>query len=633
MYTKFRTRIALFITMMLIIGSSACQQTEKVKIADTGVSVEQKGTADGQVEEEAKDSTKVETDSDDGMSVEEILASLTLEEKVAQMIQPAIYNMEPSDMKKYDFGSILSDYTYNPTVSGWKRTVLAFQKAALGSDTGIPYLYGTDSIHGVDKSTGTVIFPHNIGIGAANDEELTYQMGLAVADEQKMTGMLWNFAPCVATAADPRWGRTYESYSADTELVAKLATAYSKGLMENGVLPCAKHFFGDGMITYGTGEGDYIIDRGDARLNEEEIAAQLAIYQSLIDAGVSSIMISHSSLNGLKMHEDKHYITEVLKGQMGFQGMVVSDWESIHYITGDSLKDQTITAVNAGIDMLMEPEKYMECMEYIIEGVKEGRVSQDRVDDAVRRILKVKIDLGLFKDPLQEKLETKQSEAGSMEYRDIARQLVEKSLVLLKNDNETLPFKKGSKLYITGPAADDTGVLCGGWTISWQGQVDSSNSKTIKDGTTILEGFEKLATEYDLTITTNPKEAEDADVAILCVGEIPYSEWEGDTEDLSLTGKLGLEDNKKAIDEVKALNIPTVACIVAGRNILLEDHTKDWEAIVMCYLPGSEGDGVSNVLVGKKPFTGKLPMPWYETTEDIGTEDYLYKVGFGLTVE
>lgn len=617
------------VLLLIMLGGMACRQNQTA-VTDQSEFSKAEGAKEGS---ETAEVTADAVNRYSGMTAQEITALLTLEEKVAQMLQPAIYNLTTKEMEKYDYGSILSDYTGSPTVDDWKDTVLKYQKAALASKAGIPYLYGTDSVHGVDKCTETVIFPHNIGIGAANDEELTYQMGLAVADEQKLTGMLWNFAPCVATAADPRWGRTYESISSDAGVVTKLSTAYARGLMDNGVLPCAKHFFGDGEVEFGTGEGDYLIDRGDATLTEEEIAEQLSIYQSLIDAGVKSIMISHSSLNGLKMHENKHYITEILKGEMGFDGIVVSDWESIHYIQGDNLKEQVIAAVNAGIDMLMEPEAYRKCMDYILEGVQEGTIAQERIDDAVTRILQVKLDMGLFEDPMQEKLTTKQSGVGSVEYRDLARQLVEKSLVLLKNDNQVLPINKGSKIYVCGPAADDTGVLCGGWTITWQGAVDNGSRKTIANGKTILDGFETLAEEYGYTIVTDAKEAADADVAVLCVGELPYSEWYGDTEDLSLTGDLGLPDNQKVIDEVKALGIPTVACIVAGRNVLIEDYLKDWDAAVMCYLPGSEGDGVANVLTGRKPFTGKLPMPWYKSTEDIGTGNYLYELGYGLTIE
>ena len=566
------------------------------------------------------------------MTPEEITATLTLEQKAAQMVQPAVYNASPADMEAYDYGSILSDYQPMDT-GAWKELVLSYQEGALASEAKIPFVYGTDAVHGNIKATGTVVFPHNIGIGAADDEELTYQMGLAVADEMKMSGMLWNFSPCVATAADPRWGRTYESYSDSPALVESLSVSYAKGLMDGGVLPCAKHYLGDGMTAYGTGEGDYIIDRGDAPMTQTQIDDQLSIYKALVDAGVQSIMVSHSSVNGVKMHESEEYITKVLKGDMGFSGMVVSDWESIHNISGASLKDQVIISVNAGIDMLMEPEAYQECMNYIVEGVEEGSISQERVDDAVTRILRVKKDLGILSDPMQENLKTTQTEPGSQAYRDLARQLVEKSLVLLKNDNSLLPLKKGSSVYIMGLAADDTGALCGGWTITWQGEMDGNGSRHIEQGTTILDGFKQLAEEYDLTIITDPKKADQADVVILCVGEIPYAEWEGDTSDLSLTGELGLPGNKEAIKEAKKLGKPTVTCIVAGRNVMVKEYMADWDSVVMCYLPGSEGGGVANDLVGKSSFTGKLPMPWYESVDDIGTGRYLFEEGYGLTIK
>lgn len=617
MYKKKR-QVIIAMTMVMVLLMSGCVQKNKTAEESTTVA----------------ETETVVVSRYAGMTAKEIVAKLSLEEKAAQMVQPAVYNVTTSVMKNFGYGSILSDLSYTQTVSQWKKTVLDYQKAALDSSSGIPYLYGTDAVHGVNKALGTVIFPQNINVGAAADENLAYKMGLAVGDEEKMTGMLWNFAPCVATDIDPRWGRTYESYSSDPELVKKLSTSYAKGLMENGILPCAKHFFGDGTVDYGTGEGDYLIDRGDATLTDAEIAQQLSIYQSLIDSGVSSIMVSHSSLNGLKMHENKKYITDVLKGQMGFKGFVVSDWESIHYISKSTLKDQVITSINSGIDMLMEPQDFDKCKGYIIEGVNEGSISQDRVDDAVTRIVQVKQNLGLFDDPMQKNLTTTQSDAGSSEYRDIARQLVEKSMVLLKNDGNILPLKKGGKVYICGPASNDTGVLCGGWTIDWGGKTDLVNKgKVVKDGKTILDGFKELAKEYDFEIITDPKEAFDADIAILCVGEKPYAEWTGDTEDLSLTGKLGLPGNADAIKQVKDLNIPTVTCVVAGRNVLIQDYLADWDAVVMCYLPGSEGNGVSNVLAGKAPFSGKLPMPWYKTTNDIGTGNYLFAEGFGLTTK
>jgi len=563
---------------------------------------------------------------------EDIVASMTLEQKAAQMVQPAVYNTNTDNMKKYGYGSILSLTNYmDRTASGWKRTVLNYQKAALSSESGIPFIYGTDAVHGNQACLGSVIFPHNIGIGAANDEDLTYRMGLAVAEEMKLSGMLWNFSPCVAVATEPRWGRTYESYSSDPKLVSKLSVAYAKGLIDGGVLPCAKHFFGDGNPGYGTGEGEFLIDRGDASLSEPEIQALLKVYKDLVDAGVKTVMISHGSVNGVKMHENAYYINDVLKGEFGFDGFVVSDWESIHNISVPDLKGQVVTAINSGIDMLMEPQYYNDCYRYIIEAVNEGLISRERIDDAVTRIIRVKKELGILDDPMQEKLATKYTDVGAAEVRDIARQLVEKSLVLLKNDGGVLPIKAGSRIFVTGPAMDDTGVQCGGWTIEWLGATDSSRGgKYVENATTILEGLQAVAGEYNLTIITDEAQASQADITILCVGEEPYAEWFGDTSDLNITGSLALPGNKKAIELAKFLGKPTVALIVAGRNLVVEDYYDSWDAVVMCYLPGSEAGGVANVLTGKAPFSGTLPMPWYKSVNDIGTSNYKFDVGYGL---
>lgn len=564
-------------------------------------------------------------------NVDEILASMTLEQKVAQMLQGAMYCVTDEEMKEYDFASILSSYEgMDNSVTGWKKLVLNYQKAALEGEDEIPFVYGTDAVHGNVSAAGAVVFPHNIGIGAANDETLTYEMGKIVADEMKLTGMLWNFAPCLAASQDPRWGRTYESYSSNYEIVATLGSAYVKGQLENGVIPCAKHFIADGNAGYRTGEGDYLIDRGDAVLSEDEITALLNVYQKVIDAGVPTIMVNHGSINGVKLHQHKDLITDELKGRMGFQGFVVSDWESIHNIEGNNLKEQVITAVNAGIDMLMEPQYYLDCYQYILEACNDGSITTERIDDAVRRILTVKWNLGLFEDPMQENLQTHAKELGADESRDIARQLVEKSLVLLKNDNQILPIKQGQKIFVTGPAADDSGVQSGGWTITWQGKQDSNNKRFVEGTTTILEGLQEIGKDYNIEIITEKEKAGDADLTILCIGEIPYAEWEGDTNDLSITGSHGLKGNMEAIEFAKNLGKPTVTLLVAGRNVLINDYLKDWDAAVMCYLPGSEGDGVANVLVGETPFVGKLPMPWYQSVDDIGTDKYLYPLGYGL---
>lgn len=569
-------------------------------------------------------------------SVEDILSRLTLDQKAAQMVQGAIYNVSDNIMKKYCYGSILSTYGERfLNASEWKSLVLKYQGDAMNSEAGIPYIYGNDAVHGVNTCEGTVIFPHNIGIGAANDKELTYQMGLAVANEAKLTGMLWSFSPCLSSAQDPRWGRTYESYSSEKGIVTELGTAFVRGMIDGGILPCAKHFFADGNVLYGTGETldgeNRLIDRGDAQLSDTEIQDLLKVYQAAVDAGIKTIMISHSSLNGIKMHGNGKYIS-MLKNEMGFKGFIISDWNSIHNIPGDNLKEQTITAINAGIDMLMEDSQYEECRKYIVEAVNEGKISMDRVDDAVRRILTVKKELGILDDPMMEEVTSEESTVGSQKYRDLAKTLVEESLVLLKNDNKVLPIKKGTKIFVTGPAANDVGVQCGGWTLTWIGSSDADNNgqKWIPEGKTILDGLNELADEYNLKIITDPEKAGDADMTLLCLGEKTYAEWEGDSADISITKELGLDGNTKAIDLAESLGHPTIACIVAGRNVIISDYMKQWDGIVMCYLPGSEGDGVANVLTGKRSFKGTLPMPYYSKVEEIRTDNVMFPVGYGL---
>lgn len=569
-------------------------------------------------------------------SVDDILARLTLDQKAAQMVQGAVYKVSDDLMKKNCYGSILSTYgEQSLNAAEWKTLILRYQKHAVNSEAGIPYIYGNDAVHGVNTCEGTVIFPHNIGIGAAHNKELTYQMGLAVANEAKLTGMLWSFSPCLSAAQDPRWGRTYESYSSETGIVTELGTSFAKGLIDGGILPNAKHYFGDGNVLYGTGETldkeKRLIDRGDAQMSDAEIKESLKVYQAMIDVGVKTIMISHSSLNGIKMHANEKYIS-ILKNEMGFQGFIVSDWDSIHNIPGENLKAKTITAINAGIDMLMEESKFEDCRNYIVEAVNENKISMDRVDDAVRRILTVKKEMGILDDPMMEKVASEVSSVGSQKYRDLAKTLVEESLVLLKNDNSVLPIKKGTKIFVTGPAANDVGVQCGGWTITWLGKTDAENNrrKWIPEGKTILDGLNELADEYELTIITDPEKAAEADMTLLCLGEKTYSEWKGDSANISITKEVGLNGNANAIELAKSLGHPTVACIVAGRNVIITDYMKQWDGIVMCYLPGSEGDGVANVLTGKSSFKGTLPMPYYSEVEDIRTDKVMFSVGYGL---
>ena len=559
------------------------------------------------------------------LTPEEIVSKLSLEQKAAQMVLPAIYRVDERKMNQNDYGGILSKEE-SLNADKWAKTVDYYQNAALTSDAGIPYLYGQDDVHGVNYCRNAVYFPHNIGIGAANDPKLTYQMGVITAHEAELCHMLWNYSPVIAQSVDPRWGRTYESYGSDLEVIKNLSVEYTKGLQDGGVIACAKHFFADGNVLYGTGEDsdvDRIIDRGDAKLSEEQIAELLSVYQAQIDAGVQTIMISHSSVNGVKMHENKTYIT-MLKEEMGFEGFIVSDWNSVQNTSADDYYHQVVNSINAGIDMLMEVDTFYEARQHIIDAVNAGDISEDRVNDAVRRIIKVKLEAGIFEDPFCEHRTGDIDETGTKEYRDVALKLVEESQVLVKNSKKLLPLKEGCKVYITGPAADDASAQCGGWTIDWNAAPD----KQIEGVTTILDGFKKMDADGRIELITDPDKADEADVVLLCVGEQAYAEWNGDTEDLSLTGKLGLEGNIEAIEEAKKLKKPTVTLIVAGRNVIIDEYVDDWDAIVMCYLPGSEGQGVANVVCGSAPFTGKLPSPWYASVEQIGTEECWHKAGY-----
>lgn len=554
------------------------------------------------------------------MTPEEICASLTLEQKAAQMMQPVLYNVHPTAMKNTDYGSVIAriDDWPMPKVSAWQETVTSYQQYALQSSAKIPYIYGNDSVHGVNFASGCVIFPHNINIGAANDTALTEEYGKIVGSEIAQAKMILNFAPCVATANDPRWGRTYESYSSDSKIVKDLAVAYTKGLLSQGVLACPKHFFGDGMTSFGTGESTSL-DRGDAKLNEEQIKDQLSIYQALIDEGVQVIMLSHSSLNGTKMHENEKYIS-MLKNEMGFKGIVLSDWDAVMNCSGSSYKENVILCVNAGVDMLMTETDHDACMNFIIQGVKDGQISEERINDAVTRIIRVKKEAGLFEDPYLEKL-SPAYEFGSTRSHEVARQLASESFVALKAGKK-MYIEPGMKVFVTGPAADDTGALCGGWTYFWQGVSDKeyfgSTDTHLAEGNSIVEALEQAGVE----VVTDKAQIASCDMVLLCIGEKPYAEWYGDTNDLSLTGTMGLPGNSDAIKFAAESGLPTVALIVAGRNVIVSDYIDKWDSCIMLYLPGSEGgNAIADVLTKKAELKGTLPMPYYSSVDQIGTKN------------
>lgn len=623
--------IALLLVLILILGGCS-GKTSSNNVNDTQMQGSTKETS--VATKDSKNNTSTQKLSKE-TSIDDLVASMTLEEKVGQMIQGARDNMSDTDIKKYFLGSILSgggSFPKNNTIKDWQEMIEKYQKAALQTKKGIPIIYGVDAVHGLALVKNAVVFPHNIGLGAANDPDLVYEMGAAVAEEMKLIRVPWNFSPCVAVSTDPRWGRTYECFSSDPVIVTNLALAYFKGQTDHGVVPSAKHYVADGGVLFGTGEGNFLIDRGDARISEEELReVHLRPYKELVDSGIKIIMASFSSWNGVKMHEHKYLLTDVLKNELGFKGFIVSDWEAVSGLSGKTYDENIVRAVNAGVDMLMESFTYAKAYNSLLSAAKKGEITEERINDAVKRILTVKRDIGLFDDPYMENVSHEVDALGSEKYRSLAKQLVEKSLVLLKNDNNVLPLKSGQKIFVTGPAIDDMGMQCGGWGLTWQGAMDDSSGK-VTAGTTILEGLVEYGEKYGFEIITDKSRADEADVVILAIGEVPYAEYMGDTSDLSITGEKAHPDNKATIEYAKSLNKPVITLIIAGRNVIISDYIDDWDAVVMCYLPGSEGDGIASVLSGEVPFTGKLPMPYYKSVNDIGKENpqLLFDVGYGL---
>ncbi|MDF2943064.1 MAG: hypothetical protein K0S01_1922 [Herbinix sp.] len=626
----------LLIFLLLSVVFTGCNKQTKDFNSDNSNQVENQQDTKEQQEEGVDKQTYMDSSLPTKDRVANLLSQMSLMEKAGQMLQGERNRVTSNDMTKLRLGSVLSgggSYPGNNVVEDWNGMFKQLQDGAMKSTHAIPMLYGVDAVHGLGLLKGAVVFPHNVGLGAANDPVLMYQMGAAVAEEMKLVNILWNFGPCVAVSGDPRWGRTYESYSSDPAIVASLAEAYLKGQADHGVAATAKHYLADGGTTFGTGEINAILDRGDAQMTEEQLrAVHLKPYETLVKSGVKIVMASFSSYKGTKMHENKYLITDVLKSELGFEGFVVSDWEAMNALSGNSFQEDIALAINAGVDMLMEPNNYKDAINAIVNNVNDGIISKERIDDAVSRILTVKFDMGLFEDPYMENTKQEVTELGSEGYRELAKQLVSKSMVLLKNENKLLPLKKNQKIFVTGPAMNDMGLQCGGWGLSWQGQMDDAGGK-ITEGTTILEGIQEYAATNGIEIITDESRASEADIVLMAVGEVPYAEFEGDTTDLSITGAKAHPENGSTMEFVNSLNKPIVTLLVAGRNVLIEDYMDHWDSIVMCYLPGTEGDGVASVLFGEKPFTGKLAMPYYRSVEDIGKEDakLLYEVGYGLT--
>lgn len=571
----------------------------------------------------------------------DLLARMTLEEKIGQMTQVEKGSIPPADVTRYFIGSILSGGGGYPsgdnTPEGWAKMVDGFQKAALETRLAIPIIYGVDAVHGHSNLKGATIFPHNIGLGAANDPQLMEKIGRATAEEMRATGIPWNFAPVLAVVQDIRWGRTYEAYGENTALVTSLGSAYLKGLQASGageslfVLATPKHYIGDGGTTWGTSRTEnYKLDQGDTQMDEATLRALfLPPYQAAIEAGAQSIMVSYSSWNGVKLHGHKYLITDVLKGELGFTGFVVSDWAGIDQVDSDYYT-AVVTAINAGVDMNMVPQGYQRYINTMKQAVEKGDISIQRIDDAVLRILTVKFKLGLFEQPFSDPayLET----VGSDAHRQLAREAVAKSLVLLKNDIAALPLAKDTPLiYVAGMMANDIGAQCGGWTIEWQGK-----SGNITPGTTLLEAIEATATG---TVRFNRfgdfEGAPKADAAIVVVGEKPYAEGRGDTDTPALT-----KNDLELIQRVRTHAEKVIVILISGRPLVITDALPYADAFVAAWLPGTEGQGVADVLFGDRPFTGKLPFTWPHTVEQLpfnfnalpaeGCDAPLFPYGYGL---
>ncbi len=567
--------------------------------------------------------------------VADLLSKMSLSQKVGQMIQAEWTQLTPNEMATYELGSLLSGgqaILPNNSIAGWKNLIKEYQEASLSTSLKIPAIFGIDAVHGHNNVYGATIFPHNIGLGAANDIMSVFKMSKMVAKEVLATGFNWNFAPCLAMANDPRWGRIYESYSTNAEIVNKLGLAYTYGQLAAGMVACAKHYLGDGGTKMGTGLENKL-DRGNTVLSETEIRTTLLpAYKAQIEMGIQTIMPSYSSLNGIKMHQHGEYINDILKRELGFKGFVISDWEAIQEIPNANFEEQVWISVNAGVDMLMEPEKWKGAFYALKRGVENGHITEARINDAVTRILTVKFDSGLFEDPIMANHRPKARKFRTKAARKIAQDLAEKSFVLLKNEDNLLPIKKGTSIFVTGAGANNIGLQCGGWTIDWNGLIDGDEK--ITPGVTILEGLKNVADAEKLTIITDKNAAKNADIVLQVLSEIPYAEMQGDAADITITGSHGHPENAETMAFCQSLQKPIITILLAGRHLTdLAKDLENWTSCIMAYLPGSEGgQAIAEVLVGNQKITGKLPMPWYQNVADIEKEqpNLLFEVGYGL---
>ncbi|MGH7950768.1 MAG: glycoside hydrolase family 3 protein [Limisphaerales bacterium] len=562
---------------------------------------------------------------------------MTLDEKIGQMAQVDMAALaSKSDVQTYFLGSVLSGGSSDPSpdnsVASWLKAVTGYESEALKTRLKIPLIYGIDAVHGHNNVIGAVIFPHNVGLGATHNPKLIEEAEHVTAMEVAGTGIRWAFAPCIAVSRDIRWGRSYESFGQSPGLVAEMAGAGVRGFQGNelssnsdSVLACAKHFAGDGGTLGGVDQGNVVCDEATFR------KLFLPPYRAAIKAGAGSIMVSYSSWNGKKMSGNKYLLTDMLKNEMGFQGFLVSDWAAIDQLSPDYKKDVE-NSINAGLDMIMIPygpghkNNYVEFINDLKSLVAEGKVSQTRIDDAVRRILRIKFQMGLFENPYTDPALT--AAIGSSAHRQVARECVEQSLVLLKNSNHVLPLSKNLKrLAVVGEAADDLGIQCGGWTIDWQGRTGNVTT----GGTTILAAIKKtVAAQTEVTFSSDGDNLTNVNAIIVVVGELPYAEGKGDRQDLRLPPK-----DAALIAKAKSSGASVVTILLSGRPLILGSSLRDSDAFIAAWLPGTEGEGVVDVLFGDCKPTGKLPRLWPRNENQLSADHVvgkpLFANGFGLT--
>jgi beta-glucosidase len=616
--------------------------------------------------------------------IAELLGKMTLEQKVAQMVQADIRYVTPEDVKKYRLGSILNGGGAFPgnekhaKVSDWVALADRFYDASMDTSGGapaIPIFWGTDAVHGHNNVIGATLFPHNVGLGAAHDPDLIQRIGEATAQEVAATGIDWTFAPTVAVVRDPHWGRSYEGYSERPEIVRTYAGRMVQGLQGTGgtpafldgnhVLATAKHFIGDGGTNHG-------IDRGNNLSTEQDLfAIHGQGYVSAIQSGVQTIMASYNSWQGVKLHGQRHLLTDVLKNRMGFDGLIVSDWDGVDEIQGCA-KDRCAQAINGGIDLIMVPELWKSFLENTVAQVRAGDIPMARIDDAVTRILRVKLRDGLFEKgrPSTRLLANKTAQIGAAEHRAVAREAVRKSVVLLKNDKCLLPLSPKSNILVAGDGANDIGKQSGGWTISWQGT--ENTNEDFPGATSLFDGIRSVVSAAGGTATLSVDGSFETrpDAAIVVFGESPYAEWHGDIKSLEYQGPIGdgqPVDMQRPAPEVSALfddsgqsgpvaaaarpagpvadlvllqklrksGIPVIAVFLTGRVRGVTPELEAANAFAVAWLPGTEGGGVADVLFRKSsgevnfPITGRLSYAWPRGRGGSG-DTPLFPYGYGL---